>query len=646
MIHRYALAVAALAALAACGGDKAASDPTGTLTGRVTLLGAPISGATVRLNGGAADTTDANGDYAFAGVGGGVHSLGFTATEAAADSIPEVYYSPDTGAEVPASFTYDALYLLGTFDLQVATRLASVNVRSPARSVTIAPLLSPDGLLYLYGVSNSFGLTDLYVGSTAGGAPVLITDDAYNAASVRFAPDSSYVAFTRYNQWAVSGAQLELWVATIGPGPTVSTLTKVRDFQGSFLEFSPHTNAGAAKSIYLIAWDPALGVYKLVEQNINGGAVNEWPGVTQFWVAKKTKRVLFYQAIPDNADADTLPQYRFVSVAASGASVGTAAVTYEGGTANPNALAISFHGFSPDEDRFAYTLYNPAAAGTLGLKSASVSSSPAVTMEAVVAGSVPACVSWNPAGDRLLWAYGGALRTSPALTSAPASYVAATTSFSCPAFTPGAQTWLYYLNGGNFEAALAPADASTAPVPFATIPSAEHRSSYVGTNGIAWIRGASSPYELYARNLSSPVTDIGPIEDASLLYWAPSGLGGLYRKQANLYDVSYSYVTRSLALGGAAPTSQQVGDVAAGVAASPTDQGTLVFNEYEEGGGFATLTSVDTATGASQRLLRRVSVGSARIQEVGATPTPRITAFRVNSPLPFDFQDGVYVSDP
>lgn len=642
------LLVTSLVVLTACTKETTtvAPDPAGTLTGRLTLLGAPVEGATVTLSGTTTTTTDADGVYSFTGVEGGVYSLGFAATGAVGDTIPEVYYSPDTGGMVPTDYSYDALYRLGTFDLQGATRLTSLNLRAPARSVTLPPMLSPDGQLYAYGVSNELGRTSLYVGSTAGGAPVLVTDDAYPALSThfRFSPDSSLITFVRYNTTVTYATAYELWAAPIAPGPTVGTLARIHDFYPySQMEFSPHTSATAPKSIYLIAYDTVLATYVLVEQNVNGGSVNEWPGVSSFWLSKQRKSVIFYQALPDDADADTTPQYRLVSVAATGASVGTTVVTYEGGATNPYALTVTWHGFSPDESRFAYTLSAIGAGGTatLGLKSALSAFATPILMEAVAAGTTPTCVTWSPAGDRLAWIHAGLLRTSVANTNSPASYTASPSANVCPTFTSDGQVWLAYdLGGGLIELATAPANASAPPTMFRQ--TASLRSFHGGATAAAWIEGSTAPYDLYARNLTSAATLVDQAD--GLVLWAPSGAGGLYRKLAAPYT-SYAYSLHGLALGGATPTSRLITERPTSYTASPADQSKILVSELEEGSTTQTLAIVDTATAATRRVLRNALPGLARIQDVGATPAPRIIAARTSSPLPFEFQDGVYVAD-
>lgn len=644
------LVVGALVALAACSKDEKAAEASVTpgegIAGQLTVLGVPVAGATVTLDGATPVMTDASGAYAFPNARAGSHALGFTAPGAVSDGIPTVLYSPETGASVPAPYSYEALYQLGTFDLQAATRLASVNVKAPARIVTLAPTLSPDGAFYVYGTTNDLGLMSLYVGSTAGGAPALVTDEAFPySGGTRFAPDSSYLTFVKRTPY---GSQYELFAAVVGAGPVVSSVTKVREFQPSFpLEFSPHTS-GNPKSIYFIAYDTTNAVYSLVEQNINGGEVNQWLGVTQFWVAKQAKRVVFQQAAPDNADADALPQHRFVSVAATGANVGTTVVTYEGGTSNPYNVVLSWHGFSPDDSRFAYSVQSQDAGGTatLGLKSASVSSASPVRLEAGAA----SCVSFNPAGDRLAWTYGGALKTSPALSASVTTYVTTAASpFACPTFTSDGRIWLSYAaDAATYDIGLAPADNSTPVISLATVVAAELRSVYFGRAGAAWIRGTSAPYSLYGRALGAGSVNTlfeASGNDAALVSWAPSGVGGFYRK----LDVPYAsngYSLHAVGFAGANPTAQKVADRYYALSVSPGDQGKAMVWAYEEAGNYLTLTGVDVGTATPKPLLRRVPYGNALIQDVGTPRAAKVTAFRVNSPMPFEFQDGVYLAEP
>lgn len=629
--------------------------PVEALAGQLTVLGVPVAGATVTLDGATTATTDVDGVYSFPDVRGGAHTLAFSATGGIADGIETVYYSPDTGATVPATYYYDVLSVLGTFDLQVATRLASVNVRTPVRSVYVPPTLSPNGQLYVYGITNDLGLLSLYVGSTSGGAPVLVTDEAFTTGTqhVRFAPDSSYLTFVKYNSYAAIGNQrYELFAAVLGAGPTVSSVTRVRDFGVSYgMEFSPHATAGAPKSLYFVAWDATSSNWALVEQNVNGGSVNTWLGVTSFYMAKKTRRVIFSQAIPDNADADTFPQYRLVSVAATGASVGTTVVTYEGSVGNTYSFSFSWHGLSPDETRFAYSLYYDASGlWPYGLKSAAVDAPSPVMIQPTTPGSAPACVSFSPASDRIAWAWTGELKTSP-ITSATASTFATASYRACPTFTSDGRIWLSYTAdaGASYHVGLAPADNLTVVTSLGSVTASDLRSLYFGASGAAWIRGSATPYGVYGRTLDvgSTNTLVDTSYDAYLTYFAPSGIGGFFLKLDEPYATSsYRFSLWGIGLGGVNAVSGKVADHYYAHSASPADQSKAAVRSYDEEGNYQTLIGVDMGTATPTPLLRRTS--AVLIQDVGTGTTiaPKVIAFRANSSLPYDHQDGVYIADP
>src|SRR5450759_3213581 len=73
---RFLMAIFFSIALAACGSSGGGSTPaTYGVSGTVTLSGAALAGATITLTGGATSTTDASGNYSFAGLANGNYTV-------------------------------------------------------------------------------------------------------------------------------------------------------------------------------------------------------------------------------------------------------------------------------------------------------------------------------------------------------------------------------------------------------------------------------------------------------------------------------------------------------------------------------------------------------------------------------------------
>jgi hypothetical protein len=354
-------------------------------------------------------------------------------------------------------------------------------------------------------------------------------------------------------------------------------------------------------------------------------------------MAKKSLRIVFYQY----ARTPTPAVYRMASVAVATAAT-TPVVVYE---SSDNQFFLTGLVFSPDEGRFAYSVYYAysAAPPVFGLRSASTSANDRVVVEPTTAYNYPSCVSFNAAGTRLAYVYGPNLRTSSATAATATTYVPAGSQYTCPAFTSDDRVWLQYADGaGNRFVALAPADASAAPTPF--LSNADLKGATFSPAGALYSVGPAVPY---FKPLSGAAVLVDSTSDTTPAWLNASGTRAFYRKLELPY-VTVAYGSTSLYtvdLTAATPVGAWVTDDYYTHLVSPDDESKAVaYTRAEKPGAFYTAVSFDTATGASKALLRRVS--SVALQRVGATPALKVIAFRKDSPTPYDFQDGVYVADP
>lgn len=636
--------------------------PAQALAGQLSFMGTPLAGATVTLDGTGATTTtttDANGVYSFANAEPGVHSLSFTSGPYS-DQIPTVRYALDGGASVVAPFS-GQVYAMLPFDLQGAPRATTVNIRVPARTLHYAPTLSADGALYFYGIGNDQGYASLYVGSTAGGPPVLVATDGYPTTSSKYQPKfstgttSTHLAYVRYNYTA---GRYELCAVAIGAGPTagpVKTLSTVSMRPDLGWEFSPQTT-GPSPSIYFIEYDSATSVFTLRESNMDGGSVNSWDGVDSFYLSRKVRRVVFKQSLA------TLN--RLVSVTATGASVGTSVIAYENWGAT-NTFTFYFHTFTPDETGFAYSITSAAVAGApqLGLKRAQTGSVGALRVSATDLTPSPSCLAFNPAGTRIVWNRGGAgglVTTSfdpvhivsyvPNGTVTPTPATPTPPGSSCPTFTDDDRIWIAY-NDGTQRLALAKADASAPPDVLDKDKTADLSSVFFGRAGAVYTRGSGNNLSFWGRSLSRPTTVESHRFDSATDYayvvqFPASGIGALYRKRDYTQSQNNPYTLYWVGLGGADPVPVQIAALNSS-SSSSSDGSKMLVSYYEEpaGGSFLTYAIVDMATGAKKILLRR-GVNTAKLQDIGAAAVPKFIGFRNNSPMPYEHQDGVYIADP
>lgn len=610
--------------------------PMQVLAGQLTVMGTPVQGATVTLDGGATTTTDANGIYSFASATPGVHSLSFV-SGANADGIPTVLYSPDTGASVPAPYSYEQLFRLQPFDLQNARRVASVNLKVPYREIHFTPTLSPNGLLYFYGTSNDQGSTNVYVGSATGGAPVLVTDNAHSGYAPKFSPTSSHLAFVRRVVTSGSPDRYELHAAKINAGPSVETAPPLTtSFQpGNGWEFSPQI--GSTPSVYFIEQN------SLREVSVTPGAINIWNGVTAFWLSSKQHRIVFKQASGTT--------YRLVSAPTDGTAYTNPPTVYETTTAD---FAMTFHGFSPNESDFAY--WNGAGPGlTVGLKIASTIDAHAeVTLSNDASVS---CVTFNPDGTRLAWDRGGAngMVTSPTASASVAGYRAtAARTGSCPMFTEDGNIWLRYTDSALPTIlqilALAPADASAAPTAFwsATTSAEVPYTAQFSRKAAVFMIRSGSVGQYYAKTLAD-----APVQFDTAQYYYYTGLqafpatgdGAIYWK----YDPSNNWRLDAFWVGFASgvPAGTRIAmncTTTGGLPTSRDGKKALMWNS-DVSGGSVTVSVVDLATGVKKPLTRQAT-SYAALQDVGATPATKFIGFRTNTPGPYEFQDGIYISDP
>lgn len=611
--------------------------PMQTLAGQVTFMGKAVQGASASLDGGASVTTDANGIYSFPSAGAGAHALSFSSS-GMSDAIPEVLYSTASGPSVTAAFS-GQIYGLEPFDVQGARRVASVNLKVPSRSMVYPAILSPDGLLYAYGTTNDVGLANLYVGSTSGGTPVLVAGNARNDQAgiswPRWSPGSNFLAFLRQNP---TTGRFDLCAVSIGAGPTVGP---VKVLTSNFVTttdwtFSPQTSA-ALPSIYFSEADSAaFGGATLREANTDGGPLNEWQGIISYIVSQKQKRVVIRLGGPV-----ATPNHRLISVAATGASVGTTAATYESqGATN---FTFSFNAFNADESRFAYFL-----SGLTGFKTAATGSASTFTFADPAFVSCP--VQFNAAGDRVMWVR--CATTCPTVsrvaTGTSPETVSPTNLFICPQVTSDNRVWI--VEGSTLRVGLAPLDNLAAGTPFVdTLPS-DFGALRQTPSAFVFTRGSSSSPTFWAITLSGAAAtqfDSAP-DGGSLFSFAPSGSGGFYRKRELLNGESFADALYWVGFPGAAPATAKVVSRFISLSFSPANQSKALV--WKDEGSFQTVTSVDMATGATKPLLRSVILGfpTPFLQEIGTpgSTTPKFIGIRTNSPMPYEFQDGIYVADP
>lgn len=650
--------------------------PAQALAGQLTLMGQPLAGATVSLDTGATTTTDASGVYSFATPSPGQHRLSFT-SGTNTDAIPVVLYSPDTGGSVPAYYT-NQLFQLRPFDLQNAKRMTSLNLRSPARTVNLAPILSPDGLFYLYGLSNDQGTTSLYLGSTAGGDPALVSDDVDTANRPKFAPASGHLAFVRKIVGPNSPAddRYELWAITIDAGstPLVNKDNAKRlslNIQPTAgWEYSPQTTA--TPSLYFVETG------SLREVTVDNTGINGWAGVEWFAVAQKTGRVVFKQTAQTGPPATT---HRIVSVAADATTQSSPTIFYESGSTAFNAV---FLGFSPDQTRFAYSV--TAATGvTAGLKMAATAGTPAPIL--IAPETNPACFSFNADGTRIVWdrATGAVdnLRTTPVPNAAVdvnvRGYLGATATrpskiwtlydypspspSPCPTFTDDGRIWLFYYDTSvyNQKLALVPADASDAvPPPAADVFFTDGgssttddlyqvqfaRRSVVFTRYL-WSNYTTSSLTAWVKGLSSALPqkfDTGAVgryySNGGLMALQASGDSALWWKWDQSTGANSAHW---IGLTSSTPTLNRIATYCQSTTAPMSStQATALMWDQAQPGGTARVSVVDMATGVTKKLMGEAS-SAATLGSVGTTS--RFVGLRLNTPVPYDFQDGFYIAD-
>jgi hypothetical protein len=615
--------------------------PLQALAGQLTVLGAPAAGATVTLDGAATTTTDANGIYSFSDARPGEHSLAFAATGAAPDAIANVLYSPDLGAFTPHPYFFQLMFRLEPFDLQVARRLVSLNMVNPGRGVEIAPVISPNGALYAYGLSNDLGLTSIFVGSTAGGAPVLVVSDNSNDLLVRFSPNSKFLTFARRNAFTDI---TDLWVAELGAGPTVVKTEKVVENISNF-DFSPQTAGASGPTVYVHHNDSAAFSGKTLSERTLGGAagvgsvINSWQGVPNFFLSKKQNRIIFRWS-----GTSATPSHRLVSAATTGAAVTPSNVE---GPQNA-AFDWSFLAFSPDESRWAYSISNQDVGGTvpLGLKVVPTSN---VSKSIMSSDAFPDCVSFDATGQRIVWVRQDAQVTRKTDASAPENVlVPFNPSYFCPTFTSDNRVWVGFYDGqGNI--ALAPAD----PGALSTLESGTDIDAvFVARNGslAVFTRNAGPTTEFFVRRLAgTSSTKFDTANDTGqCCFLTRNGSAVLYTKR-ELGIASAPETLYWVGLSGATPTTPvrvvQRWSPGLSLVVSEQDESRAIATQFEEEGNFLTAVGVNMTTGVPKPLLRRVSTFA--IQDVGTgTTTPKAIFFRTGSNLPYSFQDGVYIADP
>jgi hypothetical protein len=632
-----------LATTVVVNGGTAAPDlvfsPQQTLAGQLTVLGVPAAGATVTLDGVTSTNTDANGIYSFPSASSGKHSLAFAAPGFPGDAIDTVYYSPATGASVPAAYT-GAQYGLMPFDLQKANRLARVNLRAPAATVAGAPVLSPDGKYYAYRLSIS-GSIALYVGSTAGGSPALVTGSAANY-DPQFSNDSTYLAYVVPSQDAVhpNPSGYQLYTATVSPGttgltPAIGTPLSIAEiYTGYTWTFSPQNVAsGAGQTIYFVGWDQTNSMPAIQEVGVDGRSKNSFLG-TSFWVSKKQRRVVMRLTGPS-----ALPNHQLVSVPATAQQV-TPTVIYEPqGATN---FSLTFYGFSPDEQKFTYVV-NGKAAGN-GFMTATTGSMNVWPNSADV--SIH-CMAWNAGSSRIAWDnYSSYYTIAPDVGAVAVPYTGtAYNYYVCPAFTSDGRVWLA---GPSNNVLIGKDDASVAPTALNDAnPAGFYNPGGFGASGACWVKYNAGVYSYYCQGLGPIPNTIPAVESGKSMSGNIIGIGtggALYTRYVSTSGLNQTFWVSLTAV---SPTTGApiFWKVATGSSSAPSnDRSKAIVYDSTSGNAAA---SVDMASGVRNDLLRFTSVANSRIQDVGTTTTvPTFIGFRYNSPEPWEFQDGVYQAAP
>jgi hypothetical protein len=642
--------------------------PTKDLVGKLTRFGAPAAGVTVTLDGSTTTaTTDAGGTYTFADAVPGKHAVSFSGAGVFADGIPEIDFLSELGGLVPDTYFPEALYKLPPFELQGASRLLSLNLVNPARTIhqNAPPTLSPDGTLYFYGLTNDTNggsSYSLWVGAVAGGAPIKVTDTVLNGyPSPRFSPTSKELVYYVRN---LTTGRIELWAATIGAGPTRTGNNLIVDAISSY-EFSPQTTrTDGASTLYAVYTQNPGGtnIVSLIERVVSTGTDvpnNEWQYVSSFTLYKKAQRILFQQNIP--AVGASLPIYRH----------GYASCT--GGTVTPRWLENSnyYYAFyymtaSIDESAIIYTIYSQTAPGTvaLGMKVVRAASSSAPLL--ISTDTYSDYVSIDPTNTRFVY---NKLYDSTSTYSqrgvAAGLLNASTPEVALLAYPNQLYRILpvFSADGSNIWMDVRDVVGGTERIYYTPSTAAATTAVQVGTdfswaafpragNAVLFARNTGSGSDLYFQTATA--ASATKFDSATSFGWSAFrvALDGSWFVYSKSEPVTYGDTNPNTVyhLNLTSGVKSKVIDRYYGWYISPLNETRMGIHYREELGisnNPLTTGVLDLTTGTFRPVLRRMSQAlMLDAGPLGGATAPKLIMSRVNTPPPYRFQDGIYLADP
>lgn len=611
--------------------------------GVAAAVGGSAGGITVTLDGGRTTTTAPDGSYSFAGVAAGPHSLAFS-SPGYSDSIASVLYSPDLGALVPDPARQNALFRMGVFEMQKGTRVVSSDQMENYSD------LSADGALTGFLVPQpGSGTGPLTVASTTPGVAGAIVAPNVAQGSWRFGPDSRSVVY-RDDAGALWGAG----ITSVNPlvvGTPVKLGDGVRQFCSNdcwYYDFSPTLTPGGRATVYFVVpvTVGATTAEILFEKEVaSGNQVMQFnlapDSVSFFKVYRKSARVLYFVAGA---------QKRLQSApctALNGPPIATLDTLVNG---------WSLRAVSDDETQVAWVVNGVDLGGVLGLKvrPLTFNAPPAAAWD----GSTSiGPVRFTPNGARVVYlnyavspyVWWSRLTSTGAGTSralaGTISVGLATASFSADSATVS-----YMVDGGSPNRIIVgPVDLSGGTV----VDQGRILESYSGTCPFfcEYFAGVLSPdastvaYALqnavtFQRELwQSPAATPAPAKVADRAgrpSFSPNGQWLLYETYPNYTDLNIRPVA-----GGASTLvgARYDGNIYRGPNAAGTKL--LLRTDQDTSTGAYDVKVVNLATGAVTPLVRKTSFTA---WGTGASAN-RVLSVRRQSPPPFGFQDGVYVSD-
>ncbi|MBI5069865.1 MAG: PD40 domain-containing protein [Deltaproteobacteria bacterium] len=609
--------------------------PAQALAGIAAAVGGSSQGITVTLDGSRSTTTAADGSYSFSNVAAGSHSLAFAST-GYADSISNVLYSPDLGALVADPSRNNALYRMGVFEMQSGQRLVSGSTIDQYAKV------SPDGLVFGYVTpvpGTSVG--PLTIAPVAGGAGVVVATNVFTG-NWKFGPDSASVA------WIADDNGLYGAGYTTGP-LALGQVNKLGDSVGQW-EFSPVlTPAPARATVYFVA-DNVQGAVntrslyeKVVANNSQVRIYNTAPTpVQQFRVLQKGQRVLF-----------VVGSSPYTIQSAPCTATSAAAIN----TLDNNIGGWVWMDTSADESKVAWFVYSAAAGGVGGLKVQPLgfNAPPAPAFEA---GTSFGPVRFSPDGTRVVFTNATLASPYPVISrkiDGTGNAIITTTTqpgYATPVFSSNSVTMALMVSGGApgpYQVIVAQVDGLGAPI-FSSVDSGNINPFYSGQCSwyCEYVVGAISPtaghvaYRKDGNLWQSPLGTFAPVklppDSAGQPYYSPDGQWLLYEAYPNYTDLYIRGVAASSStLVG--PRYSRASSLVPGRLNDDNTRMAVLTNQDPLTGGYD-LKYVNLTTGAVTPIVRQLSF----YDWIKTGTTNRVVSVRRNSPAPFGFQDGVYLT--